>query len=87
MKTVNMIVISKGTIKKYKYDVNDCNTPEVVVRNQCCWFSDETVFIVKDKSIDTISVFKKINTDNAVAGYSDIVELNEKDCLNYLFDY
>ena len=87
MKSVVMAVINKGTVKKYKVDTHDKATAETVVRSQSYWFGNNTIFIVKDPMTNAISVFKKINTDNAIAGYSEIVELSEKDCLNYLFDY
>lgn len=87
MKSVVMAVINKGTVKKYKVDTHDKAAAEIVVRSQSYWFGNNTIFIVKDPMTNAISVFKKINTDNAIAGYSEIVELSEKDCLNYLFDY
>lgn len=87
MKSVVMAVISKGTIKEYMIETHDKATAEIVVRGKSCWFSDNTIFIVKDPLTNTISAFKKIKTNDEINGYSDIVEISSNDCLEYLFSY
>ena len=87
MKSVVMAVINKGIVKKYKVDTHDKATAETVVRSQSYWFSNNTIFIVKDPLTNTISVFKKTKTDDEASGYSDIVKISGDDCLEYLFNY
>lgn len=64
-------VIINGKISKHKG-----NDAEIIVRGLMSWYSHGTLFTVIDPQMN-IRIFQKVKTENAIEGYSNLVDYIE----------